>query len=427
MAFASPVFLPPRFASRHSRTPWCSTAPPASTPTTTPTPTAATFRELYPSRLPAWLHERLDALRYVTPTPIQASTLTHTLGATPGEVGRDAILHAETGSGKTLAYLLPALANMQTARSSVQVLVIVPTPELATQVTHLARRLTATTSIPVLAVSTADRRTTQQLRHTAPRIVVGDVVAIHTLHTARRLRLDLVRLVVVDEFDAILASPTTVAALGAVLSVPPRLQRQTLLASATVPRHNHFLSVVKARKWTRSDILYVAVQSSKVPMTLEHSYVRCGRGKKTLALCALLKAVRPQRTMVFVAPSRDPLHVASDVDGAIGIDAALVGPARRSAMQAFRSGQQTVMICTELGARGLDVDDVRFVIHLDTPTDADSYLHRAGRCARAGKEGTSVLLVEDGEMFFVERLANVLNVQFRRIRSPADLVDATVE
>lgn len=405
----------------------CTTKAPESGEPKTAT-TGRTFRELYPRRIPEWLHARLETLSFDLPTPIQERTLPDTLGVELGELGRDVILHAETGSGKTLAYLLPVLANLQMGRSSVQTLIIVPTPELSVQVVHVARRLTGGEEIPVLAVSSADRRTTQQLRHTAPRIVVGDAPSLHALYRAGRLRMDLVRIVVVDEFDAILDAASSVSALGSLLSVRSRSERQTLLASATVPSRQHFIGAIRARKWTRPDVLHVRAHSSGVPSTLEHAYVLCRCGQKEGALRALLGAITESsdvRVMVFISDTRDALALSESLDGvcrSVGLDGDLLGPLRRDAMSQFRDGERNCLISSELGARGLDVDDVRYVIHLDMPQSSDRYLHRAGRCARAGKKGTSILLVEAGEKFMLARIANSLDVTFARIRSAQHLI-----
>ncbi len=403
--------------------------PKTGTTTTTKTTTATagpqTFRSLYSDRLPEWLLSRLEELTFTTPTPIQAASLPHTLGDNVGDVGTDVVMHAETGSGKTLAYLLPALSSIEINRAATQALVIVPTPELIVQIAHVARALVAVERIPVLALMDDDRRTAQQLRAGAPRLVVGRVETVRALLESGRLRVELVRVLVVDEFDAILGDDDATAALQYLLGSPCRAPpRQTILASATVPQHQHFLRSCVTQRWTRENIIHVALQDRRTPELLRHMYVVCAKGRKLGALKSLLRAVNQSKCIVFVGRSRDAVKIASNMEhlSVVGIDEHLPDVVRREGFTQFRNGDASILIASEVAARGLDVPDVEYVFHLDLPTDADRYLHRAGRCARAGRDGTSVLLVEDGELFVLGRMANALNVEFERVRRPTELV-----
>lgn len=426
-------------SSRHAPTACAELAP-------APPTVRTTFRSEYSGKIPEWLLARLDELDLREPTPIQCRSLPLSLGAVPSEIGKDVVLHAETGSGKTLAYLLPILSALQPTRNAVQAVVLVPTPELCAQVAAIARRLASASPVdlPILSLQegTHPRRQAQQLRACAPRVVVGSVRAIKSLADSRRLRLDLVRVLVVDEFDAILADNAAVAALHAVLAPRERAEeRQTLLASATVPQHRHFLRACVTQRWTHPSIAHVAVtEERRVPEALEHYYALCVRGRKLAALRALLAAHlsddsnapssdadtgvdegTPTRCIVFISRTRDALELASALESSlgspvVGADEHLPDGARREALARFRSGDARVLISTDLAARGLDVPGVTAVYQLDLPSNADRYLHRAGRSARAGNAGSSVLLVEQGERFVLERLANSLDVEFERIR-----------
>lgn len=391
-----------------------------------------TFRSEYTGRIPEWLLSRLDSLSLHEPTPIQQRSLRVSLGSQPEQLGADVVLHAETGSGKTLAYLLPVLSALEPSRNSVQAVVLVPTPELCAQVVAVARRLAAASpvDIPVFALQEGAhrRRQAQQLRAAAPRLVIASVRAVKALADARRLRLDLVRILVVDEFDAILADAAAVADLHAVLSVHVRdSQRQTILASATVPQHNHFIRTCVSRRWTRAPLIHVALQERRVPELLSHFYALCVRGRKLPALRALLDAqlrATSLRCIVFIGKARDAFQIASALEisleqPVVAADEHLPDGARREALARFRDDAR-VLVATDLAARGLDVPDIAVVFQLDLPADADNYLHRAGRSARAGLPGRSVLLVEQGERFVLERLANALDVEFGRIRKSAD-------
>jgi superfamily II DNA/RNA helicase len=281
------------------------------------------------------------------------------------------------------------------------------------------------------------RRQKLQLRKTAPRIIVGNPHRIAALVESGRLRLDLLRVLVVDEFDACLLDTSTTSALQTVLAVRGRERRQTILASATVPQHRHFLRQCVRQRWTTPDIEHIWIEEGTgvcTPITIQHAYALCNGRKKLSALRALLERFGhpsvsgplPPCSIVFVMPSRSVEHIVNALNAAFpqtaGGDEAVVGlwndvPVfdRRRSMRRFRSGQARVLVATDVAARGLDIPAVSHVFHLDLPVDADAYLHRAGRAGRLGREGMSVALVTSGEEFVIRRTANSLGIQFDRV------------
>lgn len=439
---------------------------------------AQSFRDAYAGQIQPWLLNRLEQMGFTHPTPVQKSALPATLPRLNGEIGRDVVIHAQTGSGKTLAYLLPIIATVQPARSVTQAMIVVPTQELGMQVYKLLRRLTSaytvsrdwneevdnangevieeesTTSenaeserraFPVLPMlNQADlRRQKLQLREAAPRVIVGNPHRIAQLVRSKRLRLDLLKVLVVDEFDACLLDAATTSALQTILSVRGREgPRQTILASATVPQHRHFLRQCVRQRWTRPDIVHVWVEqytNERVPESLSHTYAVCEGRKKLAALRALLLRFNSEfnannnsnfnlRAIVFVMASRNvqqlvnALNVALRQDFPNQEDQPVVGIwnessvfHRKTAFNAFRDGSAKVLIGTDVAARGLDVPDISYVFHLDLPTDSDAYLHRAGRTGRQGRPGTSVVLLTPGEQFVISRISNSLGISFERI------------
>lgn len=416
------------------------------------------------SRIPQWLSFRLAELGFERPTAIQSRTLEVALPASHANdssdcttsyvPGRDVVVHAQTGSGKTLAYLIPAITAVDPTRASVQALILVPTQELGMQVYKSLKRLTAAWSFAETDVSgtgfsvlpmlnQADfRRQKLQLRKSAPRIIVGNPHRVAALVESGRLRLDLLRVLVVDEFDACLLDTSTTSALQTVLSVRGREPRQTILASATVPQHRHFLRQCVRQRWTQENIEHVWMHDSEgqsVPSTLTHVYAVVDGRKKLSALrtlllrfghgtiCGLPKAI------VFIMVSRPVLPIVNALNEAcFGTrDAsepkkslAIVGLAddmsvlqRARSMRRFRQGDASVLVATDVAARGLDIDGITHVFHFDLATDADAYLHRAGRAGRFGRAGMSVSLVTAGEEFVVRRTSNALGIDFKRLSS----------
>lgn len=431
----------------------------------TPAP-SPTFESAYGHRIPQWLHVRLRDLGFHHPTPVQAAVLPVAL-PTASKKGSDVVIHAQTGSGKTLAYLLPTIASVDPTRACTQALIVVPTQELGMQVYKLLRRVVSSfahdsasqphdvphqtsddsqLSFPVLPMlDQADfRKQKLQMRQTAPRIIIGNPLRIASLVEAGRLRLDLLKVLVVDEFDACLLDTDTVRALQTILSVRGRVEtRQTILASATVPQHRHFLRQCVQQRWTEPDIKHVWVEQDtgeRLPMSLSHSYAICDAKKKLAALRALLVNFSRQngaseedgglrlKAIVFVMASRnigtlvealnrslDEYFGMENCNLVVGLtnDMAIIN--RREVMERFRSGEARVLIGTDLAARGLDVPDVTHVFHFDLPTDPDAYLHRSGRAGRQGRQGNSVVLITRGERFVISRTSNALGIEFGRI------------
>lgn len=483
-----------------------------STPTVDTFSNKDTFETLYGDRIPSWLLRRLSDLGFDSPTPIQCATLPFALSSTVSSesAGEDVVIHAQTGSGKTLAYLLPAIANVVPERNCVQALVIVPTQELGMQVYKLLRRITTSyahntsnsdanceddlceeneeieekstddsdlwgtnvdedfgltdeednndmstsvskLSFPVLPMLNQAnlRRQKLQLRQVAPRIIVGNPHRVSNLVQSGRLRLDLLKTLVVDEFDACLNDVETTAALQTILAVRNRERpRQTILASATVPQHRHFLRQCVRQHWTRPSIRHVWLEegsSERVPPSLTHCYAICDTRKKIAALCALLVMLNRDiiceedsvieknnlsiHAIVFVMPSRDVEIIANVVNDRLksefefpddarpveGLHNDLAVGRRRKAVTRFRDGDARILVATDVAARGLDFPDVTHVFHFDLPRDADGYLHRAGRAGRQGRPGTSVVLVTKGEEFVIRRTGNTLGIEFDRV------------
>lgn len=443
-------------------------------------PSENSFAEIYGDRLPQWLVARLQKLGFSSPTAVQQSALPLVLPSKGGPPGLDIVIHAQTGSGKTLAYLLPVIAAVQPSRSVTQALIVVPTQELGMQVYKLLRRLTCayvteteTTDFQGTEIDPADpsedivkgfeapkkervffpvlpmlnqadlRRQKLQLREAAPRIVVGNPHRVAELVQSRRLRLDLLKVLVVDEFDACLLDTSTTNALQTIMSVRGKEgQRQTILASATVPQHRHFLKQCVRQKWTRENIRHIWVEQEsgqRVPESLIHMYALCDGRKKLAALRALLIRFNREmdsnngvefklRAIVFVMGSRDVSQIVEALNSAlrrdfsIGDEMPVVGIwdessvfHRKTALKSFRQGSARVLIGTDVAARGLDIPDISHVFHFDLPTDADSYLHRAGRTGRQGKTGSSVVLVTPGEEFVITRTSNSLGIEFVRV------------
>jgi ATP-dependent RNA helicase DeaD len=333
--------------------------------------------------------ELVKALRkqgFKTATPIQALVIPAALK------GRDVVCEAKTGSGKTLAYGLPLLQREPRQAQYPEALVIAPTRELAQQIEAELVKARGTLPHPVISLSGGGGIDKQKKQLDAGvAIVVGTVGRLEDLLARKLLRLDHVRMVVLDEVDELLRGGFA-SNLGELFGRMPR-DRQTLLFSATVPTEVETL----ARTFTRSPARLQVSAAREVPAELTHRVIFTTVDDRIRNLVGYLRADRPFQALVFTGTR----HEAEEVEAAIselGLEAEflhgeLSPNKRRQLLERFRSGDLPVLVASDLAARGLDLPGVDLVVHYSLPKGTAAYLHRAGRTGRAGRPGVVLSLV----------------------------------
>ena len=358
--------------------------------------------------LSPFLLPKLAAMGLSTPTEIQAAALPALLE------GKDAILQAPTGTGKTLAYVLPTLSRLDPERSELQAIIIAPTHELSMQIVQVIRDLTEGTPLFVqqLIGGANIRHQVERLKKRPP-IVVGTPGRLAELLASGKLKAQTVRMVVIDEVDHLLDSAFRNDVIRVLKAVPR--ERQTIFASATIPAEVEDV----ARRWMHDALHLRAEGLQKLPESITHAYTVVEERDKLDAMRRLLHAYQPKAALAFVNDARhlDELVAKLDFKG-IRV-AALQGGARKleraAVLKDFRDGKIQVLLATEVAARGLDVPDLTHVFNLDLPTDADHYLHRAGRTGRGGREGTVVSIVTERERFVIDKFAKALGIAFEPV------------
>ncbi len=363
-----------------------------------------TFEEL---SIPAALLEKLQKQQITEPTEVQQAAIPAILA------GRDVIVHSQTGTGKTLAYLLPLLTRLDPAATSLQAVIVVPTRELGMQIFREINQLTD--GGPLFAqqlIGGANVRHQIERLKKRPPIVVGTPGRIAELITAGKLNTHTVKTLVVDEIDQVLA-PAFKNELIRILKAISR-DRQTIFVSATIPAAVEEVS----QRWMKEPLHVQVAATLKLPETLTHSYLIAERDK-TDALRRLLHAQSPKAAIAFVNEGRRVSDLVSKLSYKGLAVAALHGQARKEErsvlLKGFREGKFQLLLATELAARGLDIKGLTHVYNLDLPTDAEHYIHRAGRTGRAGVAGTVVSIVAPGERFVIEKFAKALGQEIREI------------
>lgn len=363
---------------------------------TTPSPNERVVAETCPfAELPLddRLLRALDDLGYERATPIQA-------GAIPVALeGKDVLGEAQTGSGKTAAFGLVVLNRLLSGTNEgtgVKALVIVPTRELAMQVTEEISKLARHASMRLLAVVGGQdiEVQTAAIRDRVD-ILVGTPGRLLDLMYRGVLDLGEVVIGVVDEADEML-NMGFVDDVEMILScLPP--ERQTLMFSATMPPR-----IRRLADGFMQDRVHVRVENTDATLPdIDQRYILVKAGQRFDALRSVLEGVRGQKVIVFCR-TKARVHQVADklktsVDGLGVLEGDMDQGERNRVMRRFRRGEVKVLVATDVVARGIDVKDVAHVINFDCPTDVDSYVHRVGRTARAGRSGSSLTFVEPDE------------------------------
>ena len=303
--------------------------------------------------------------------------------------GRDIIGGSATGSGKTLAFASPLLENLKPNRR-VQALILTPTRELAEQVAGAIRNFAKNKKLEVLAVYGGINIQPQIKKLSNTDILVGTPGRIIDHLTRGSLQLDDVKFLILDEVDRMF-DMGFVKDVEKIIKYCPK-DRQTMMFSATISPDIDYL----AKKYTK-DPVEVSVQAYVDASKLTQFYYDVPDHKKFSLLVHLLKQEESGFVLVFCSTRRNVDFVADNLirNGikAKAIHGGLEQKKRLRVLNEFKKQGVGVLVCTDVAARGLDIEDVSHVYNYDTPSDAKDYIHRIGRTARAGKEGKAVTIL----------------------------------
>ncbi|MGV8940864.1 MAG: ATP-dependent RNA helicase DbpA [Lysobacter sp.] len=342
--------------------------------------------------LPPALLQGVDALGYQQLTAIQAQALPAILA------GRDVIAQAPTGSGKTAAFGLGLLHRIDPTTIQTQALVLCPTRELADQVGKQLRKLAL--GIPNLKVSVlcGGMALGPQLASLAthdPQVVVGTPGRLQELLRKKALHLRGVRTLVLDEADRMLDMGFE-EPIKEIVGKTPK-ERQSLLFSATFPDAIRTLANGMLR-----DPLEVTVEAAESQAPIQQFFYEVEPARKTPLLAALLLEFRPESCVVFCNMRRDTEEVVTSLEHygftALALHGDMEQRDRDEILVRFANRSCSVLVASDVAARGLDVDDLTAVVNYELPSDPDIYVHRIGRTGRAGKAGLALSLCAPREV-----------------------------
>ncbi len=330
----------------------------------------------------------LDEMGYERPTEIQEAVIPR-LGA-----GRDVMGQAQTGTGKTAAFGIPIVQAIDPEASTVQALVLAPTRELAQQISAELRALARFRPVAVATIyGGSSMRDQVDALAAGAQIVVGTPGRILDHLGRGTLRLDRVRWLVLDEADRMLDMGFMPDVERIIRRVPR--DRQTALFSATMPLVIRRL----ASRYMRSPELITVKPEEPTVAQVEQVYYEVAERDKFAGLCHVIDEDQPAQAIIFCHTQMAVDRLNRDLRRcrykADAIHGGLSQSQREKILQDFRAGRLQLLVATNVAARGLDIPDVSHVINFDIPEDAETYVHRIGRTARAGREGKAITFVAE--------------------------------
>lgn len=357
------------------------------------------------------LLKAISDVGFEEPTPVQTETIPILLE------GRDLIAQAQTGTGKTAAFALPILDRLKKGSKDPQALILAPTRELAIQVAQTFHQLGKTRNHRALAIY-GGQPISRQLRalQYPVDVIVGTPGRIMDHMRRETMNLDNISMLILDEADEMLN-------MGFIEDIEWILERipsehQTALFSATMPERIARLS----RRYLK-DPARVAIKSEKMTVkgTDQSAYEVVQRAKPD-ALTRILDLEMPDSAIIFCRTKREVDSLTQQLQSlgyaADALHGDLNQTQRDRVMARFRSGQDALLVATDVAARGLDVENITHVINYDIPGDAESYVHRIGRTGRAGRAGAAITLVTPRERRLMSTIERATRQKITRRNVP---------
>jgi ATP-dependent RNA helicase DeaD len=351
-------------------------------------PATLSFRDL---ALSEPVLRALTDVGYESPSPIQAATIPVLLS------GKDMLGQAQTGTGKTAAFALPALSRIDLTKHEPQVLVLVPTRELALQVSEAFLKYAAHIKgfhvLPIYGGQSYQPQLNALRR--GVHVVVGTPGRVIDHMNRGTLKLSGLTLLVLDEADEMLQMGFVDAVESILEQTPP--ERQVALFSATMAAPIRRI----AAKHLRAPVEVTIKSKTSTATNIRQRYWMVSGMHKLDALTRILEAETFDGMLVFTRTKQSTVELAEKLEArgfaAAPLNGDIPQPQRERTVQRLKAGQIDILVATDVAARGLDVERIGHVINYDVPYDTESYVHRIGRTGRAGRKGEAILFIAPRE------------------------------
>ncbi len=372
-----------------------------------------TFKDL---NLSTQLLNALDDLEFETPTPIQEKAFSVVMS------GKDIVGIAQTGTGKTYAYMLPILRMLKySVQQNPRVLVLVPTRELVVQVVDEIEKLATYINLRVIGVYGGTNINTQkEAVSQGLDIVVATPGRLYDLAVSRALQLKSIQKIVIDEVDVMLDLGFRHQLMN-IFDILP-VQRQNIMFSATMTDE---VDSMITEIFTHPQRISVAKSGTPLENIKQYTYQVPNFYTKVNLLEELLSdSDTYHKALVFVGYKKmaDRLFDRLDTffpDQCCVIHSNKTQNYRLRSIEQFESGENRILIATDVMARGLDIDNISHVINLDTPEYPENYMHRIGRTGRAEKKGVSIVLSTEKELEYRESIEALMEMKIEQLNIPA--------
>ncbi len=352
------------------------------------------------------MNQTAAAIGYERPTPIQEKAIPLILE------GRDIIGQAQTGTGKTAAFAMPILEKLDLTNKEVQALVLCPTRELAQQITDAVTQFSQhLEGFSVVAVYGGTHMESQirKLQQGGVQMIVGTPGRVLDHLRRRTVRFFHVKIVTLDEADEMLDMGFR-EDIEEILSYTSS-KRQTLMFSATMPKE--ILDLAKQYQ-KEPEFITIENQALVVP-AIEQSYLETTEKSKVAELANMLRKHKPRLSLVFCNTKHKVDEISRSLKRmgfrAEGLHGDMDQSRRDNIMMRFRTKTLSVLVATDIAARGLDISGVDLVFNYDVPKNAEHYVHRIGRTGRAGNVGRAITLVLGKEAKQMKRIQHHTKVE----------------
>ena len=347
------------------------------------------------------INTNIASCGYTQPTPIQTKAIPPILA------GQDVLGLAQTGTGKTAAFVLPIVQHLLTGpRKIVRALIVAPTRELAEQIHDNVITLAAKTGIKSVVVYGGVGKQPQiRAIRSGAEIIVACPGRLLDILTEKDITLKHVETLVLDEADHMFDKGFLPDIRRIVKQLP--LKRQSLVFSATMPKAiRHLAEEILTEPCT------LQINHTAPAPLISHTLIRVAREQKTSLLKQMLQEKEMTSTVVFTRTKHKARSLAQQLERsghkAVSLQGNLSQQKRRIAMDGFRNGTFSVLVATDIAARGIDVSNISHVINYDVPDTAETYTHRTGRTGRAKQSGQAVTFADRGDQVMISQIERIL-------------------
>lgn len=334
---------------------------------------------------------------------------------TPIQEGRDIIVRSQTGTGKTLAYLIPLIQKIDFDARTNQIMILVPTYELAIQVNNQINALSDNTGIDIgSAVLIGNGNINRQMEalKSKPFIVIGTAGRILELIQKKKIAAHTIKSLVIDEADKLLDKKN----IELITSVRKCLMRdtQTLFFSASIDNK----AIQTATELSHEPDVITMTEKISLPDNIEHQYIMVGSKRdKINTLRSLCSSLKKKNAMIFINTQYDIEQAYERLTYRNYKVGMICGSnnknERKNVINAFKSHKLDYLIATDIASRGLHIDGVETVINVSVPENPLDYLHRAGRCGRNLPSGTCISIITASELYKIKSIQKEFKITFK--------------